>query len=401
MRMGRMKMGSIMRRTGNVLCVILLGVGCTGCGSKNMHETSTVKVPVQEQEQQQTDSNEFYTAYDGYAFCEEDGQVKYMLATKNGFELHCFFQSGSPEYEEVIYHLQISEQNSLDEENNAIGYVEVTQITDDQGLDLTQSFSIFTFSFYSNQVLMKVERKENMLAGGNSDNLQTGEYILTSTDNMTNRQTSPDNTDSETETTEKLTDSVMVPYEESELIAVSRAYYEQQSGFLAPQVECEDNGDGTTTLHLYETVQDDDETWHTATSAWYTVDSYGKGKDIIMENEVQFPMLSLKEIASYMLTPVKLQYIVNGEAHNEWEITDETTIAACINALKEVTIGEKTESRVSDAGETLQFELPDGSVWTLVFENGNLIRNEICYETEGYNNIRNLLKDYLAEEGLW
>ena len=36
-----------------------------------------------------------------------------------------------------------------------------------------------------------------------------------------------------------------------------------------------DNGNGTFTIHLYEIVNNGDGTYHTATSAWYTVDASG------------------------------------------------------------------------------------------------------------------------------
>lgn len=75
-----------------------------------------------------------------------------------------------------------------------------------------------------------------------------------------------------------------------------RAYYLKENNYLAPEVECLKNDDGTTTLHLYEIVKDDDESSHTATSAWYTVDEYGKGEDDIMGNKVEFPNMSLGKL---------------------------------------------------------------------------------------------------------
>ena len=42
-----------------------------------------------------------------------------------------------------------------------------------------------------------------------------------------------------------------------------------------------DNGDGTYTIQLYENVDLGEGESHTATSAWYTVDTYGVGIDEI------------------------------------------------------------------------------------------------------------------------
>lgn len=53
-------------------------------------------------------------------------------------------------------------------------------------------------------------------------------------------------------------------------------------GILFPNgVEVIDNGNGTFTIHLYEIVNNGDGTYHTATSAWYTVDARGIGTDDI------------------------------------------------------------------------------------------------------------------------
>ena len=203
----------------------------------------------------------------------------------------------------------------------------------------------------------------------------------------------------QTEKAEK-EDARMAPYQSMELAAMARAYYLKENNYLAPEVECLKNDDGTTTLHLYEIVKDDDESSHTATSAWYTVDEYGKGEDDIMGNMVEFPNMSLGEIAEYVKTPIALTYHEEGEAHNEWKITDAATINACIQAISQITVGEETELRTMDAGETLVFQMADGNTWTLDFEAGNLLRNNTCYETGGWKKVQNIIRDYLTEEGL-
>ena len=119
-----------------------------------------------------------------------------------------------------------------------------------------------------------------------------------------------------------------------------------------------------------------------------------------MGNTVEFPAMSLGEIAEYVKTPIALTYSEEGEAYNEWQITDAATIDACMKALKQLVVGEETELRTMDAGETLAFQMEDGNVWTLDFEAGNLLRNNTCYETEGWKNVQNVIWDDLVEEGL-
>lgn len=107
-----------------------------------------------------------------------------------------------------------------------------------------------------------------------------------------------------------------------------------------------------------------------------------------------------RKIAEYEGTPVAITYSENGEAHNEWQITDIATINACEQALKQLTISKKTELRSADAGETFVFQMADGGTWTLEFEGGNLLQNGICYETKGWKEVRKIIQDYLEEEGL-
>ena len=188
------------------------------------------------------------------------------------------------------------------------------------------------------------------------------------------------------------------PCESGELIAMARAYYEDEGGFLAPKAECTPNNDGTYTLHLYEIVEDGEDSWHTATACWYTVDAFGTGTDDVMGTAVQLKLLSVADTAAYLEIPVKLLYVQDTEAHNEWEIDDPEVITSCLEALQQIETGQEMELRASDAGETLVFEMADKSTWTLSFESGNLLKNGICYETKGYHAVDNVLKDYLAKE---
>lgn len=83
-----------------------------------------------------------------------------------------------------------------------------------------------------------------------------------------------------------------------------------------------------------------------------------------METEVTFPGLSLAELAAYMGTPETLTYVQEAEGRNEWKITDGETIVACLKALEQMKVGEKTDLRAADAGDTLIFTMADGSTWT-------------------------------------
>ena len=186
-------------------------------------------------------------------------------------------------------------------------------------------------------------------------------------------------------------------YESGELVAMARAYYEAQGGFFAPEADCTENEDGTYTIYLYEIVKDEEgDSWHTATSCWYTVDASGRGRDDISEAEIALPPLSPADTAAYIGTPVKLRYIRDGEARSEREIRDAQTLTACIEALRQLQIGEKTDIRGMDAGETFLFTFQDGSVWTLSFEMGNLLKDGVCYETVGYGTLHRLAESQKA-----
>lgn len=194
----------------------------------------------------------------------------------------------------------------------------------------------------------------------------------------------------------KVTDTfTFKPYQISELIALSRCYYEQRNGYLPPEVEWKEIEDGTLMIKLYE------DAWHTATSAIYTVNAYGKGKEELMLEDVEFPELSFSEIVLYMAPPAELTYISNTEVHKEWIVNDQPVLQECFKALEAIKIEEKSDVRTADAEEKLVFKLVDGTEWTLTFENGNFMRNSTVYITEGYAKVRKVLKEYLKEEGLW
>ena len=191
------------------------------------------------------------------------------------------------------------------------------------------------------------------------------------------------------------------PYQVSELIALSRWYYDQRNDYVPSEVEWKENEDETFMIRLYEFVEDDEGSWHTATSAIYTVDVYGKGKDEVVFEDVKFPEVSVADIVYYMDEPVELTYIANTEAHKERNIKDQTVLEECFKDLESIKIKEKSNVRTADAEEILVFKLANGTEWTLTFENGNFMRNSTVYTTEGYAKVKKVLKEYLEKEGLW
>ena len=72
-----------------------------------------------------------------------------------------------------------------------------------------------------------------------------------------------------------------------------------------------------------------------------------------------FAGLPLAELAAYVSTPEKVTYIQEAESRNEWEITDADVIHACLKALQQIKVGEKTDLRAADAGDTLIFAMRD------------------------------------------
>lgn len=341
-----------------------------------------------------------YASYDGYGYYLEDGQPKYLLDTKTDFLLHCFFQSDSEDYYEKIYTLDLSSASQSD------GILSISHITDEQNTDLSASFEHLTFSFYQDYVVMDVKRIETQLAGGASDNLLSGKYTLskepkassfspaseTGTPSASDAAAAFTGVDSSSHSSK--TDA---HYQSGELIAMAKSYYEKNSGFLPPEATCTANDNSTYTIQLYEIVDDGDGAYHTATSAWYTVDKGGSGTDDILGTSIQLEALSMPDVLAYMGTPTMLLYAQRSEASAEWEIEDTQVIASCIEALKGMAIGKENEMRCTDSGSLLTFLLKDGSQYALTFEESDLVIDDIRYGTEGGFAVLKPLQDYVQE----
>lgn len=201
---------------------------------------------------------EGFTQYDGYTYSLSSGQPKYVLEIKKDtFKLHCFFQSGSPDYYEEVYTID------LDYVSHKEDMLIVNRIYDQNHNDISDWFDTMEFTFLSNRVIMEVERNESTLAGGSSGSIQTGAYRMTAPEKNNSSKKTPD-----------------------ELCAMAHAYYKKQYNYSPPEVDYTVNKNGTITIHLYEIVDDGNGMSHTATSAWYTVDEYGVGVNEITQEKV-------------------------------------------------------------------------------------------------------------------
>lgn len=110
--------------------------------------------------------------YNDYA-CTIDGNLRYWIEFSDEFYLHCMFRSGSAEYQEVVYTLYPDWDAPTAQE------LTIRTVTDAEGNDITDWFEGLTFAFSSeDSVLMQVKRNERTLAGGEEDNILTGDYTF-------------------------------------------------------------------------------------------------------------------------------------------------------------------------------------------------------------------------------
>lgn len=196
-----------------------------------------------------------------YEYYLDDGQLKYWLEPYEGdIELHCMFRSSDPEYYEEVFLLDL---DTAEKDGDYV--VKIHAVERESGEDVSHWFRSLTLSEVQGAYIMTVKRDESTLAGGSEDNILSGSYLL--------------------EPRVYLTALAEGPYTPEELGVFAQRYYLAKTGFYPPVADVEDNGDGTWTVHLYEVVSLDGAE-HTATSAWYTVDAYGVGFDVITEAEV-------------------------------------------------------------------------------------------------------------------
>lgn len=145
--------------------------------------------------------------------------MKYWIEFRDEFYLHCLFRSGESEPYEEVYTLY------PDWEAPSAQQLTIRTVKDENGNDITDRFVSLDFLFSSEDVvLMQVRRDEQTLAGGEEDNLLTGEYILKPREEQTPEQ----------------------------LCVLAQEYYKRNYDFYPPEAAFTDNGDGTYTIRLYE-----------------------------------------------------------------------------------------------------------------------------------------------------
>ena len=71
-------------------------------------------------------------------------------------------------------------------------------------------------------------------------------------------------------------------YTPDELCKLAQDHYYKTNDFYPPNVSYTANKDGTYTICMFEMIEDDGGTPHSATCGWYTVDVCGVGKDDMM-----------------------------------------------------------------------------------------------------------------------
>ena len=104
-----------------------------------------------------------------YVYRLEDGQLKYWLdMSGDELKLHCMFRSGSPEFYERIYTLDIDSAETIGKT------IFLKKVTDDHEYDLLLCHAVL--HLYQQSCSYVRCQDELTLAGGTSDNLLTGSY---------------------------------------------------------------------------------------------------------------------------------------------------------------------------------------------------------------------------------
>ena len=114
--------------------------------------------------------------YDAYLYRQDDGMPKYWLDFTNSVidnpVLHCYFRGSDPNFYETYYILDFS---TADLDGNICHF---HNICDSHGFDISHWFRTFDLEFYSDCVVMAIERDENTLAGGSENILFSDRYMM-------------------------------------------------------------------------------------------------------------------------------------------------------------------------------------------------------------------------------
>ena len=189
-----------------------------------------------------------------YEYQLENGTMKYWLDLGgDDLKLHCMFRSGDPEYHEEVYQLPLE---------NAYAYrdtVIFNMVRNEEGHDITAQFALLSVTFKNGKAILSAVRDEKSLAGGADSSIMTGCYEMAARDGASAGKSLP-----------------LI------LCRMAQGYYSRAYNYYPPVADYTVNDNGTYTIHLYETVDEGDDTAHTATSAWYIVDAGGVGQDEIL-----------------------------------------------------------------------------------------------------------------------
>ena len=112
-----------------------------------------------------------------YLYTLADGTPKYWIdlsgAMANAIVLHCYFRSGEPTYYEEVFYLD------LETADMSSGRIDVREVRDAYGFDVSAWFKQLTLRFTGTQLTMTVKRDDKTLAGGGDDNILSGNYKMT------------------------------------------------------------------------------------------------------------------------------------------------------------------------------------------------------------------------------
>ena len=97
--------------------------------------------------------------------------------------------------------------------------------------------------------------------------------------------------------------------------------------------------------------------------------------------------------------PVSIRYDRMWEYGDYAESSDSTLIAAIVDAIRGLTVGEPTNMAVEDYTDLLTFVFPDGSTLRLEFEEQNWVTDDhVRYHIEGLSKLRSLLDILMTEK---
>ena len=210
-----------------------------------------------------------YAEYNGCAFYEPGGQLRYWIefgADGKSFYLHFVYPDGDRQVDDLYTLYPDWDASDAD-------ILKIGTVVDSGGNAVSHYFTNLEFRFSDDgSVLMVVERDGRTISGGTRYNILSGEYVLTPSDLV---QPAP-----EGDPAEDMRE--LQPLAPGPLGSLAQRYYGLHFGYFPPEADITDNGDGTYLIHLYETTQNEDGTYHTASYAWYTVNATGSGIDEIM-----------------------------------------------------------------------------------------------------------------------